>query len=118
MAQLVVSFATQLEHCGKWHWSVFALLHLKDQALLRPAVQELLARNCCSDEELSEVESFVIEKLFVPKDWVYYAKAQRSGYEEWYDLQAYNLLHAEHWNEAHTVIVQHLAVDAIIIGEL
>lgn len=95
---------------------MFVLLHLKDPVLSRSAVREALARNCCSDEELSSVELFVVERLHVPSEWVYGAKAARAGYEEWYDLQALHLLQAQQWNSAHDVIIEHLAVDAIISG--
>ena len=116
IAHLLVSFANQLESCGKWHWAVFVLLHLQDPVLSKSSVQEILDGNCSSSEELSSSEVFVMEKLHVPKEWVYCAKAQRSYYEQWYDLMTQHLLHAEHWSEAHGVLVKYLAVDAIISG--
>ena len=62
------------------------------------------------------MEVFVVEKLLVPKAWVWQAKAQRASQEEWYDLKALHLLSAGKWNEAHDTILEHLAVDAIING--
>ena len=59
----------------------------------------------------------MVEKLHVPKEWVCYGKAQRAGYEEWHDLQALHMLSAGRWNGAHSVIMENLAVDAIINGK-
>ena len=116
ISRLLASFASQLERAHKWQWAVFALLHLQDSVLCATAVRETLARNCSADEQLQPSESFVIEKLSVPEEWVYCAKAQQAGAQEWYDVMAAHLLSAGQWDEAHAVILEHLAVDAIING--
>lgn len=116
MSQLITSFSSQLVSCGKWHWAIFVLLHLQDPVLTQSAIQDVLDRSCCADEELSFSEVFVVEKLQVPKAWVWQAKAQRASQEELYDLKALHLLSAGKWNEAHDTIVEYLAVDAIING--
>ena len=115
-SKLLTGFASQLVSCGKWHWAVFILLHLQDPVLTRAAVQDVLDHNCCSNEELSSGEFFVVEKLKVPKAWVYEAKALRASQEGWYDLKALHLLSAGQWNSAHVTIMEHLAVDDIING--
>lgn len=115
-SQLLTSFASQLERSGKWKWAVFVLLHLQDPVLSMSSVRDILDRNCSPNEQLHPSESFLIERLSVPSDWVYCAKAQRSGVEEWYDLMAAHLLSARKWDDAHRVIIEHLAVDAIISG--
>ena len=115
-AQLIVSFANQLNHSGRWQWAVFVLLHLTDPTLSRFAVEETLNLNCSAQRELSSSESFVIEKLHVPKEWVYSAKAQVANYEGLYHLKAHHLLNAGRWNDAHDTIMEHLAVDEIISG--
>ena len=43
-------------------------------------------------------------------------QAQRAEYENRHSVQALHLLKAGLWNEAHTVIMKHLAAPAIIIG--
>ena len=116
-AQLHVSFSAQLEHEGAWQWAVFPLQHIPDSTLMENAIRELLTRNCSSSEEPSEQELFVIEQLHVAKEWVYTAKALRARYEKNYELEARHLLEAGQWNDAHTVIIKHLAADAIISGE-
>lgn len=115
-AQLHSSFACQLDRLGLWHWAVFVLLHI-DQPLLREvAVKSVLDHNCTADEELNDQENFIVEKLCVPKSWVYAAKGQSAGYELNYELQVLHLLNAEQWNDCHTVLVKHLAASAIING--
>lgn len=81
------------------------------------AVRRVLAQHCTSDEELTEQETFVVEKLRVPKKWVYGAKGQIAGYELNFELQALHFLKAERWNDCHTVIMEHLAANAIVNGE-
>lgn len=115
-AQLLVGLANQMAQCGKWQWSIFSLLHLKDPVLCRNAVEDVLSHNCSPEEELVEAEVFVVERLKVPVEWVYRAKAQRAGYEQWHDLRASHLLLSCLWNEAHLEIMEHLTVDAIISG--
>ena len=46
-----------------------------------------------------------------------FLQALHAQYLHCYDLQAYHLLHAEQWNEAHTVIIDELIPDAFINGE-
>ena len=117
LAQLHVSFASQLEHCGLWQWALFVLLHIDQSMSREAAVRRVLAQHCTSDEELTEQETFVVEKLRVPKKWVYGAKGQIAGYELNFELQALHFLKAERWNDCHTVIMEHLAANAIVNGE-
>lgn len=116
-SQLLVSFASQLEHCGLWQWALFVILHISQPTLREAAVRRVLGRHCTSDEELTEQETFVIEKLHIPKSWVYGAKGQSAGYELNFELQALHFLKAEQWNDCHIVTVKHLAAYAIINGE-
>ena len=117
-AQVMVGVANQLSAQGKWQWGVFSLLHLQDPVLRRSSVEQFLSRHCSPKKKLTKAEEFVLERLGVPHSWVYAAKAQHAGYEEWHDLRASHLLSSGQWNEAHTVILEHLAVDAIVNGQL
>ena len=115
-AQLIMGVANQLAACGKWHWGVFSLLHLQDPVLRRCALEYFLSQYCSPDKDLQDGELFVLEKLHVPSGWLYQAKAQQAGYEQWYDLRAAHLLLSGQWNDAHKVMLEHLAVDAIVNG--
>ena len=117
-AQLHTSFSTQLEREGVWQWAALPLQHISDSLHMENAIRELLARNCSSSEELSEQEVFVIEQLHVAREWVFAAKALRAHYDKNYELEAWHLLEANQWNDAHTVIIRHLAADSIINGTL
>lgn len=114
LAQLHTSFACQLEHSGLWEWAVLVLLHIDDPVLRDMAIQHVLTHNCTSDKELSKQESFVVNQLHVPLTMVHSAKAQRAGYEGHYSNEAHHLLVAEQWNDAHNIILRHLATNAII----
>ncbi len=117
-AQLHTSFSAQLEREGVWQWAVLPLQHISHPALMENAIRELLARNCTSSRELSEGEDFVIEQLHVAQEWVFAAKALRARYDNDHELEAWHLLEAGQWNEAHIVILQHLAADSIINGNV
>ena len=95
---------------------MFVLQHIADSVLLEGAVRELLARNCSSCEELDVRETFVVEQLHVPREWVYDAKALRAKYEDNHELEAWHLLEAGKWNDAHIVILKYLTAEAIING--
>jgi nuclear pore complex protein Nup98-Nup96 len=112
-----MSFACQLERCGLWWWAVFVIMHIDHPALREAAVRRVLGQHCTSDEELTEQEAFVVEKLRVSRNWVYEAKGQSAGYELNFELQALHFLKAERWNDCHTVIMEHLAANAIVNGE-
>lgn len=118
-ANLHVSFASQLENYGLWHWSVFVLLHIQSQAKRELSVQEILYRyiELSNDEEYLQRESFVVNELGVPEKWIFWAKAVRAGAQKNYHAQADYLLRARQWAAAHEVIMDHIAPDAIINGE-
>jgi nuclear pore complex protein Nup98-Nup96 len=118
-AQIYTSFADQLENYGLWHWSIYILLHIKDQRRRELCVQQILYRyiDLSKDPEYLEKEKFIIEKLQVPAKWMYWAKAVKAGSNRNYHQQAKYLLCAKQWSLAHKIIMQHIAPDAIINGK-
>lgn len=123
---LNVGFASQLESWGLWHWAVFALLHIEDPACREVAVKELLTRNVSGMREgdvnpetgLSEQEGFLHDRLNVPHNWIYAAKAVRAGWEGNYKDKAIFEIKGEMWNDAHETVTNHLATEAVIDEEL
>jgi nuclear pore complex protein Nup98-Nup96 len=111
------SYANQLQSIGLWHWSVFVLMHLADGKRRESAVRGYLSRYVTAESELSASERFVVEKLAVPREWVYGLKAQRAKYEHKYENQFKLLVAAHKWNEAHSVLVELLAPDLFIKSE-
>lgn len=116
--QLNISFASQLENYGLWHWSIFVLLHIPDKSRRELSIQEILYRyiDLSKDEDYQAKETFIVNQLKIPEKWVYWAKAVRAGAMKRYREQADCLLKAKQWALAHEVIMAHIAPDAIING--
>ncbi|XP_014482996.1 PREDICTED: nuclear pore complex protein Nup98-Nup96 isoform X2 [Dinoponera quadriceps] len=115
------NFATQLEAHGLWHWAIFVMLHLRDSARRRAAVQDLLLRHIeidvkVDDENLeyAQREQFLKEELGISSVWIHQAKAIKSRINRRYGEAAWYYIQAEQWNQAHEIIIEHLAADAII----
>lgn len=117
-SQLHVSFASQLESNGLWHWAIFVLLHIRNQSQRELAVQRILYRyiDLSVDDDYLKKERFIINDLGIPEKWIYWAKAVRAGALKKYHAQAEFLLSAKQWAAAHEVIMTHIAPDAIING--
>ncbi|KAJ1527107.1 hypothetical protein ONE63_008642 [Megalurothrips usitatus] len=109
-------FASQLENYGMWEWAIFVLLHLKDDFARKSAVLDILERHVelLDMRRLSEAEEFLQADLKIPVEWIYKAKAVRASFMQRHADQVWYLLKASEWNEAHKVIMDHLAADAII----
>ncbi|XP_032667417.1 nuclear pore complex protein Nup98-Nup96 isoform X2 [Odontomachus brunneus] len=110
------NFATQLEAHGLWHWAIFVMLHLRDSARRRAAVQDLLLRHVEIDDtlEYAQREQFLKEELGISSVWIHQAKAIKSRINKRYGEAAWYYIQAEQWNQAHEIIIEHLAADAII----
>ena len=109
-------FASQLENYGLWQWAIFVLLHLKDNFARKSAILDMLGRHVelLDSGKLSEAEMFLEKQLHIPLEWIYQAKAVRASCVRKYRDQVSYLLKASEWNEAHQVIMEHIAADAII----
>ncbi|XP_065225044.1 nuclear pore complex protein Nup98-Nup96 isoform X2 [Planococcus citri] len=115
---LSTSFAAQLEAQNLWQWAVFVLLHIKDLNCRINRVTDTIGRNVRLLEDrsigLTAEEQFVSEKLEVPVEWVYYAKAILASSQNRYREAAWYYVKAERWNEAHEIIMNNLVTNAII----
>ncbi|KAM8975297.1 nuclear pore complex protein Nup98-Nup96 isoform 2-T2 [Pelodytes ibericus] len=113
---LHASYAAQLESVGHWEWAVFVLLHIPKPSIREAAVRELLNRHCALQENMDSLakETFLINKLHVPAQWVHEAKAIHSKRDGDRHKEAHYLLQAGHWNQCHKLVIRHLASDAII----
>ncbi|XP_063987774.1 nuclear pore complex protein Nup98-Nup96 [Diachasmimorpha longicaudata] len=110
------NLAAQLEAHDLWHWAIFVDLHLNDVGIRRKAVLDLLSRHVQIDEdpEYVERETFLVKELEIPSMWIDEAKAVKALAVKRYGEAAWYLLQAQQWNQAHDVIIQHLAADAVI----
>jgi nuclear pore complex protein Nup98-Nup96 len=112
-----VSYASQLESLGLWHWAVFVLLHLYEPHSRSVAVQQMLERHVSLNNSTElEKEIFLINSLHVPIEWIHEAKALRAKAENNYIAEAWHLLQAKQWNRAHSLIISHIAPEAIVNG--
>ncbi|XP_040282604.1 nuclear pore complex protein Nup98-Nup96 isoform X1 [Bufo bufo] len=113
---LHASYTEQLENVGLWEWAIFVLLHVPNAVIRETSVRELLNRHCALRETLETLtkEKFLIEKLCIPAEWIYEAKAIRARREGDHHREALYLLRAGHWNQCHRLVCRHLASDAII----
>ncbi|XP_067131060.1 nuclear pore complex protein Nup98-Nup96-like [Centruroides vittatus] len=116
MDTLHCNFSSQLESIGLWHWAVFIALHISDSARRQALVMDLLYRyiSLDSNEEDIAIENFLIERLRIPKHWIFSAKAVKAHYLNKDDEEAWYLLKAGYWNKSHEIIINKLAADAII----
>ncbi|XP_036147663.1 nuclear pore complex protein Nup98-Nup96 isoform X2 [Monomorium pharaonis] len=110
------NFATQLEAHGLWHWAIFVVLHLRDSSRRRTAVQDLLLRHIEIDNtpEYVKREQFLKEELGISSIWIHQAKAIKSSINKRYGEAAWYYIQAEQWTQAHEIIIEHLAADAVI----
>lgn len=113
---LHASYAEQLQNVGLWEWAIFVLLHVPEAGIRETAVRELLNRHCALREtpETLTKEKFLIEKLQIPAEWIYEAKAIRARRDGDRHREALYLLRAGHWNQCHKLVCRHLASDTII----
>ncbi|KAG1655395.1 Nuclear pore complex protein Nup98-Nup96 [Nymphon striatum] len=124
---LHVNFACQLEQAGLWQWAVYILLHISNEVRRQSLVQELINKHVCPGP-LTETETFLNEKLYVPKFKIYKAKVNfcyfcflffflqylKARYSFQYNDEAKYLSEAGEWNDSHKIILKHIAPDAII----
>ncbi|XP_059161222.1 nuclear pore complex protein Nup98-Nup96-like isoform X2 [Physella acuta] len=109
-----VNYASQLEAQGLWHWAAFVLLHIKDSFHRYNATLSLLQRHLQVGEVLTNQETFLVEKLNIPVKWLHQAKAIRARQEGNHEAEAQHWLLAGHYNLGHSVVIRHIAADAII----
>ncbi|XP_011308001.1 nuclear pore complex protein Nup98-Nup96 [Fopius arisanus] len=110
------NLAAQLEAHDLWHWAIFVDLHLDNAGIRKKAVLDLLSRHVQIDEdpEYIERENFLKEQLEIPSIWINEAKAVKALAVKRFGEAAWYLLQAQQWNQAHRIIIQHLAADAVI----
>jgi nuclear pore complex protein Nup98-Nup96 len=121
--KIYTSLAEQLETYGLWEWSVWIMLHIVEKNHRELAVQQLLSRHIRIDGESDEgdyveKENFIVESLMVPEQWLSYAKAVRAGVMGSHHVELKYLLKAKQWSKAHEVMMQHIAPDLVINGQM
>jgi nuclear pore complex protein Nup98-Nup96 len=108
------SYATQLQKLNLWHWSIFILLHVADERRREKTIKFYLSQNCTSSIVFDDKEKFLSEVMSIPNQWLYDAKALRAKYERLHENEAYLLIKASRWNQAHSIILDLIAPTHLI----
>ena len=115
--QLALSFASELDSANQWLWSLFVLLHLSSSPTHRQlALQSHLAKHAAS---IPEHDHDLLRTLFsdfcIPESWVWEAKAlhARAVLRD-RESEVRFLLKARNWTEAHRVLCEAVAPQAIV----
>eukprot|EP01080_Neovahlkampfia_damariscottae_P006072 gene6072-10080_t len=109
-----MNFSDQLERNGLWEWSIFVVLHIKNEDTREKAVKNILSRNI--EKITLSIESFLME-LKIPVLWVYQAKALHAAYTN--DFQTQFDIYLEcgckpYLEKAHTLFMNELAPRLLI----
>jgi len=118
LAQLTMSYASQLEAVGLWEWAVYVILNAPaNDALANElralAVREIVSRHIgellADGSGATEKEHFLVETLGIPVMWLhefksYYYRSLRDPNNE-----VQHLLRSQQWDSAHHVVITHLA---------
>ncbi|XP_042901697.1 nuclear pore complex protein Nup98-Nup96 isoform X1 [Parasteatoda tepidariorum] len=110
------NFASQLESLDMWHWSVFVILHHPDATWRTKTVKDILLRHVTLEQNklMSVKETFLLESLLIPEQWIYEAKAIRAGNEGNRADEAWYLLKAGCWSKSHKIVLKYLVSNAVI----
>ncbi|KAG0142457.1 hypothetical protein CROQUDRAFT_97540 [Cronartium quercuum f. sp. fusiforme G11] len=113
---LTTQYSTQLGQLGLHKWAVFVLLHLEHPQRRMAAIQSFLSKNIRLID--SDTETFLKKTLKIPSSWIYTAHAEFAQYQNRFYDQYCWLMKAEAFTDAHRVVVQELAPEAVIRGDL
>lgn len=110
------NFALQLEHMGHWEFAIFVLLFMKDSTVKKNLIMSILHRNMPSDylEGDAPYDSFLVNDLRVPLEWIHSVLACKCRLEENYFAQYENSLIACDYKTAHNLLLEQLIPDLII----
>ncbi|PHH91050.1 hypothetical protein CDD83_1841 [Cordyceps sp. RAO-2017] len=111
-----LAYAAQLTAADEWLEAAFVLLHLRDVTARIMAIQEHLCRHAgLIGPESGTTFSILTDKFRIPATWLWQAQAvyMRSVKKD-APAEVHCLLQAGSFVEAHRVLVQHVAPQAII----
>lgn len=124
--KLTILFAEQLIGSGKWEEALFVYLHLNEDELAERLISNLIFENIDkvitlkgTNEETSNESkklNYLITTYQIPKRLLASAIALKYHYLGDYLNEAYALLEAENWIEAHNIILNKVAPNSVIGG--
>lgn len=102
-----LSFASQLLSYNLWEFAIFVLMHIEDDALRRHHIDHILERHvilCSQTLELTAKESFLVDTLHIPAEWIHKSKGHLAMYKgEYWDACEY-FLEAKEYFKCHQVL--------------
>ncbi|KAG5976791.1 hypothetical protein E4U55_007244 [Claviceps digitariae] len=113
---MTIAYAAQLTAAGEWLEAVFVLLHLQNASSRAKAIQEHLCRHAgMIGPDTGPTFAALTEKFLIPAAWVWTALAlyMRSVKHD-ASAEVHCLLRAGEFVEAHRVLVQQVAPQAVI----
>lgn len=118
---LNTSMVSLLEAQGLWHWAAFVILCYRDEKRRELELRNLLNRHLLIEGEpgkddpfYTEKEHFLVHYLKLPEQWLYAAKAVKAKTLWKTDEEAWYLIHCGQYNEAHKLIVEAIAPEAVV----
>lgn len=111
-----VSYAAQLTSAGEWLEAVFVLLHLTVPSTRQKAIQDHLCRHAGLIGREPDVNFVTLtERFSIPAKWVWEALAlYERGVKKNAPYEVHCLVKAGAYEEAHRVLVQQVAPQAVI----
>uniref|UniRef100_A0A6P7G4Y7 Nuclear pore complex protein Nup98-Nup96 n=1 Tax=Diabrotica virgifera virgifera TaxID=50390 RepID=A0A6P7G4Y7_DIAVI len=116
--KLCSSFSNQLESLGEWEWSILVLLHLKDNALKKTLVMQILDRNLSPDVDKEGIksENNLVNNMQIPPEWIHRVKGEKTLLSQRY-FEAFNhFAYAKDYCKANDILVEHL-LPSLFINE-
>ncbi|KAG5953175.1 hypothetical protein E4U53_006552 [Claviceps sorghi] len=113
---MTIAYAAQLTAAGEWLDAVFVLLHLRNSSSRVKAIQEHLCRHAGKiGPDTGATFAALTDKFQIPAAWVWTALAlYMRGVKHDASAEVHCLLRAGEYVEAHRVLVQQVAPQAVI----
>ena len=115
--KLCINFANQLESVGKWVESIFVLSHIQSDHVAKTTIQHVLQNNIprINEEDIKKrlVKDFKVDEGLLHEIYALEARYQGNHLEE-----AYELIQAGLFEEAHKTIIKKVAPRAVIEGKI
>lgn len=108
------SYAAQLEELGEWTNAAFVLLHLQTPEERARALKGLVHRH---PEPSATEEAFLADYCKIPKTWLHEAKAAELAAKDDLFGEFKECLNAELFERAHRLLLNKLAIEAIVRGD-
>lgn len=112
-----ISFASQLLSYDLWEYAIFVLMHIEDDMLRRHHIENILERHvvlCGTTLGLTAKESFLIETLQIPAEWIHKCKGHLAMYKgDYWDACEY-FLDAKEYVKCHEVLFDKVVPVAVM----